>query len=122
MNRIDELADRADGFKPANAIPFKNLVPLQEIIAEAKGRGVNTKGVQGEYMSAVKTFGSEFKILLDVSDNDLRQGLDPKIAEGIIRVRQGKVNITPGFDGEFGTIKLFNKNETKAPKNIQLTL
>jgi len=122
MNRVDELADRDDGFKPANAIPFKNLIPLQEIIAEAMGRGVNTKGVQSEYMAAVQKFGSEFKILLDVSEDELRKGLEPKIAEGIIRVRQGKVSIAPGFDGEFGKIKLFSKNEEKTSKNLQLTL
>ncbi len=122
LNRVEALADRADGLKPAKAIPFKSLVPLQEIIAGAKGKGVNTKGVQSEYLAAVRKFGPEFRILLDLSEAELRQGLDPRIAEGIIRVRQGEVDIAPGFDGEFGTIELFSKNEAKAPQNIQLTL
>lgn len=119
MNRVDKLADRDDGFKPGRAIPFKNLIPLQEIIAEAFGKGVNTKGVQQAYMSAVEKFGTEFKLLLDTSEADLRRGLDPRIAEGIIRVRQGRVNIAPGYDGEFGAIRIFDENETKAPKHLQ---
>ncbi|MFC1568536.1 endonuclease Q family protein [Candidatus Margulisiibacteriota bacterium] len=121
MNRVDKLADRKDGYRPEKSIPFRNLIPLQEIIAGARGKGVNTKGVQTEYMAAVQRFGSEFKILLDVPEKELRQGLDPKTAEGIIRVRQGEVNIAPGFDGEFGTIGIFGKNEEKTPQNIQLT-
>lgn len=122
MNRVDKLADRADGFKPEKTIPFKNLIPLQEIIAEAKGKGVNTKGVQSEYLKAVQKFGSEFNLLLNVSNVDLRQGLAPRVAEGIIAVREGRVNIAAGYDGEFGTIKIFGKNEEKTPQNIQLTL
>ena len=122
MNRVDKLADRDDSFEPKDPIPFKNLIPLQEIIAEAKGKGVNTKGVQAEYQKAVQQFGSEFKILLDMPEAELRKGLAPEIAEGIIRVRQGRVNIAPGFDGEFGKIKLFGKNEEKTAKDIQLTL
>ncbi len=122
MNRVDKLADRKDGFVPDNAIPFKSLIPLVEIIAEAKGRGVNTKGVVSEYMAAVEKFGSEFNILLNVGEDELRSGLDPKIAEGIIAMRQGKVNIAPGFDGEFGKIKIFGKNEVVLPSQEQVGL
>ena len=122
MNRVDKLADRDNGFRPEKAIPFKNLIPLQEIIAEALGKGVNTKGVQNEYLAAVQKFGSEFKILLDVPENDLLSGLEPKIAQGIIAVRQGKVNIAPGFDGEFGTIKIFGKQEDVKPVQEQVGL
>jgi len=122
MNRVDRLADRKDGFHPQGRIPFRNLIPLLEIIAEAKQAGVGTKGVQNEYLKAVHRFGSEFRVLLDVPEKDLRAGLDPRIAEGVIRVRQGKVNIAPGFDGEFGTIKIFGENEEETPQNIQLAL
>ncbi|MFH1576464.1 MAG: DNA helicase UvrD, partial [Candidatus Margulisiibacteriota bacterium] len=115
MNRVDKLADRENGFQPQNAIPFRNIIPLQEIIAEALGKGVNTKGVQSEYLTAVAKFGSEFKILLDVPDDELRQGLEPKIANGIIAVRQGKVNIAPGYDGEFGKIRIFGEQEEVRP-------
>ncbi|MBU0502533.1 MAG: endonuclease Q family protein [Candidatus Margulisbacteria bacterium] len=122
MHRVDDLADRDDGFKPKQAIPYKSLIPLQEIIAEAKGRGVNTKTVQSEYMKVVEWGRSEFRVLLEISEDELRNNLDPKVAEGIIKVRQGEVNIAPGYDGEFGTIKLFESNEAKTPQNLQLTL
>ena len=122
MNRVDELADREDGFKPNNAIPYKSLIPLQEIIAEAMGKGVNTKGVQSEYLSVVGKFGSEFAVLLDISEDELRAKLDSKIAEGIILVRHGQVNIAPGFDGEFGRVKIFGQNETIKPKQEQVSL
>ena len=92
---------------------------LEESYEGTKFYSVSGKGVVSK---AVEKFGSEFKLLLDVPEKELRTGLDPKIAEGIIRVRQGKVNIAPGFDGEFGTIKLFSKNEEKTPQNLQLTL
>ena len=120
MHRVDDLADRKQGFRPENAVPFRNLVPLQEIIAEATGKGVATKSVQDIYLKAVQKFGSEFNILLDVPETDLQQGLELKIADAIMRVRQGQVNIAPGYDGEFGTIKIFGeKNEQAALFNLQ---
>ena len=122
MNRIDKLADRAVGYKTKNAIPFKSLIPLQEIIAEVKGKGVNTKGVQGEYMSTVEKFSSEFAVLLDVPEKELQNKLEAKIAEAIIRVRSGQVDIAPGFDGEFGKIKIFGQNEEIKPQQEQTTL
>lgn len=122
MNRVDKLADREDGFKPENSIPFRNLIPLAEIIAEAKGVGVGTKGVEAEYMKAVHRFGSEFKVLLDVPEKELRESLDSKLAEGIIGVRQGKVSIAPGFDGEYGKIKIFGEQEEIKPAQEQIGL
>lgn len=122
MHRVDDLADRDDGFIPEKAIPFKNLIPLQEIIAEAKQKGVSTKGVQGEYMKAVEKFGPEFKILLDIDETELRDGLAPQLAEGIMRVRQGKVNIAPGYDGEFGKISIFGKQADLKPTKEQMGL
>lgn len=109
--RVEELADRQKGFQPANAIPFRNLVPLQEIIAEALGAQNKTKKVNEYYENLIKLFGNEFNILLDVEESILRKNILPVIAEGIIRVRQGKVIIEPGFDGEYGKVKIFDKKE-----------
>jgi len=102
MHRVDDLADRFPSPGLGNRIPFKSLIPLQEIIAEVRGRGVNTKGVQSEYMEVVQKFGSEFKVLLDVPVGELPNELGAAIS----RVRQGKVNIAPGYDGEFGKISI----------------
>jgi len=122
MNRVDELSDRTEGFVPKNAVPFKSLVPLVEVIAEAKGKGVNTKGVQQEYARAIDHFGNEFNILLEAGAGDLSAGFSENIAEAIIRMRKGDISVEPGYDGVFGTIKIFNKKEQKARATKQLQL
>jgi PHP family Zn ribbon phosphoesterase len=114
-NRVEKLADRPEGFKPQNAIPFKNLIPLDEIIASAKGLGKASVSVEREYQLYLSKFGTEFEILLKASKEELLKGLPPKIAEGVLLARQGKVNIQPGYDGEYGTVSVFE--ETPAVKN-----
>ena len=61
--------------------------------------------------------GSELDILLSISENDLKVNTLPEIAEGIIRVRQGRVSLTPGYDGAFGKIHIFSKEEKKKLSN-----
>ena len=113
LNRVEELADRPEGFKPEDAIPFKSLIPLKEIIAEALGVGSETKEVEKEYKNLIEHFSSEFSVLLDVSKQDLEKVTLPEISEGIIRAREGKVYIEPGYDGVFGKIRIFSKGEKK---------
>ena len=109
LNRVAELADRPEGFVPDNAIPYKNLIPLQEVIADALHKGVGTKQGKAEYEKLVEAFESEFAILLDIKREELEQVTLPEIAEGIVRVREGKVTIEPGYDGEYGKIEIFGK-------------
>ena len=113
LNRIEKLADKEQGFKPEKAIPFKSLVPLPEIIADALGVASATKRVEEQYKNLIEKFGNEFKILLDVSQQDLETTASSEIAEGIMKVRQGKVDIEPGYDGVFGKIRIFSKHEQK---------
>jgi len=113
LNRVEKLADRPEGFKPENAIPFKSLIPLEEIIADALGQGVGTIEVEKEYKNLIEKFGNEFKVLIDVPQEELGKITLPEIAEGIIRVREGKVFIEPGFDGVYGKIRIFSKGEQK---------
>ncbi len=113
LNRVNSLADRPEGFKPENAIPFKSLVPLEEIIAESKGVLPGAKQVEKEYNNLIEKLGSEFKILLDIPKKELESATLPEITEGIMRVREGKVYIEPGFDGVFGKIRIFSKEEQK---------
>jgi len=115
VNRVEKLADRPEGFKPQNAIPFKNLIPLDEIIASAKGLGKASVIVQRDYRLYLSNFGTEFEILLKASKEELLKGLSPKVAEGVLLARQGKVNIKPGYDGEYGIISVFE--ESPAIKN-----
>jgi uncharacterized protein (TIGR00375 family) len=117
LSRVDELADRKDGFTPSDAIPYKSLVPLKEIIAESVGVGPQTKKVEGYYQELIQKFSNEFNILLDVSLEELNKFTLPKIAEGIKRVRSGKLIIEPGYDGEFGKVKIFHKNEEEEEQN-----
>ena len=120
-NRVDQLADRPEGFKPENAIPFKNLIPLDEIIADVKGMGKASKAVEQEYRGILSKFGTEFEILGKVPEENLRKGIDSRIAEAIIRTRQGKVHIAPGYDGEYGKISIFGDNEKPKKHEEQLS-
>lgn len=113
LNRVEELADRPEGFKPENAILFKSLVPLEEIIADSLGRNTGTKEVKKQYNSLTEKLGSEFNILLSVSKEELERATLPEIAEGIIKVREGNVVKEPGYDGVFGKIRIFSKEATK---------
>jgi len=113
LNRVDSLADRPEGFKPENAIPFKSLIPLAEIIADAVSQGVGTIEVDKEYKNLIEKFVNEFNILMNVSRSDLEVVTLPEIAEGIIRVREGEVQIEPGYDGVYGKIRIFQKGEQK---------
>jgi len=108
MHRIEGLSDRPSGIKPANAIPFRHLVPLEEIIAMAFGLGTGTQTVLHEYHKLVKSFGNEFTVLLEATKSELNEVTNNKVADGIVRVRQGKVNIIPGYDGEFGKLNIFD--------------
>jgi len=113
LSRIEELADQPEGFVPENHIPFKSLVPLDEIIADVLSQGVSTKAVEQEYKNLIEKFGSEFNVLLDVSRKDLATATQPEIVEAIMRVREGKVIREPGYDGVYGKIKIFSTEEKK---------
>ena len=113
LNRVEQLADRPEGFKPENAVPFKSLIPLEEVIAEAMGRASLTKAGIKEYDKLITKFDSCFNILLDVPRKDLESETLPEIAEAVIRVREGKVSIESGYDGLYGKIKIFPQQKAK---------
>ncbi len=116
MHRVEKLADRENGFRPSGAPPFYSLVPLPEIIAEAIKVGVNSKAVNNEYLHIIEKLGNEFKILMDIPLNDIERASSPIIREAIARMRSGNVHISPGFDGEYGKIKIFEEVERKVIK------
>lgn len=119
--RVSDLADREVGAKkPAGQADFKNLVPLQEIIAESFNLGKNSKKVQAEYQDMIQKGKNEFNILLNLSIDQLKKIAIPKIVEAIKRVRESQLIIKPGFDGEYGVIKIFSEEEKE--ENKQKTL
>jgi len=111
MARVEKLADRAEGAKSPRWRPYTSLVPLTELIAEARDVGPSSKQVQEIFMNMLAKLGSEFHILMDAPIDVLKKSAGDIVAEGIARMRQGKVAIAAGYDGEFGTIKIFSDKE-----------
>jgi Uncharacterized conserved protein len=94
-----------------NRPPFKKLVPLEEILAEVLKTTPQSKKVQTEFERLIGIFDSELNILLNADLKDIEKESSFELAEAIKRVREGKLNIRPGFDGEYGKIKIFSENE-----------
>ncbi len=120
LHRVELLADREEGTIPENAIPYKNLIPLDEIIAESMKVAKDSLAVKSKYLEMIKTFGSEFDILIEIPSEEIRKKIGfEKIGEGIEKMRQGKVKLIPGYDGVFGKVQLF---EEEAKPKEEMTL
>ena len=124
--RVEELADRPEGFEPDNPIGFRRLLPLSEIIATVLGvDSPSTQQVWRIYNLLVEKFGNEYCVLLDASRESLSTVVDEAVVEAIIRVREGLVKVVPGYDGVYGRLVIFDEqNAEKAllPKVQQLNL
>jgi uncharacterized protein (TIGR00375 family) len=121
MHRVEALADRPSGFKPQGAVPGLHLVPLEEILSEVFQTGVQSKRVKKEYLRLIERGGSEFQILLDLSEDELNSFMEERLVEGIRRVRRGLIDVKPGYDGVYGQVKIFGK-ETTLPQTPQAQL
>ena len=98
-------------------MPFRSLVPLDEIIAESLGVvGSQTKGVLKNYNNLIEAFGSEFAILLEAPLKKVEETALPEVAEALRRVRRGELHIEPGYDGEYGRVRIFSKDEKRSRK------
>jgi uncharacterized protein (TIGR00375 family) len=120
MNRVGQLADRPVGYQPQGRVPFKKLVPLNEIIAESLGVLPGSKKVIAEYERLIGILGTELKILLEVDLNGIKSQASPELSEAIGRMREGKVKIRPGYDGEYGKVKIFDAAEPKISREPTL--
>lgn len=114
LHRVEELADREIGFEPKNAVPFKSLIPLSEILSFLLNTAVASKKIWQEYYRLINNFDSEFSILMDAKKEDLMKFTDEKIADAIIAVREGKVRIKPGYDGVYGQLIFDEKADNDA--------
>lgn len=111
LNRVAQLADRVQT-PDANTHPrFRSLIPLKEIFSEITRVGVQSKKIARLYSSAIQAVGSEFALLLDAPIEDIEIKTNELLAEAIRRMRRGQVLVEPGFDGQFGRVKLFSEAE-----------
>ena len=121
MHRVEELADRENGYRPAGSPDFHSLIPLPEIIGESLKKGATSKTVMDTYFELLERLGNEFRILMDAPLEAIERASSPLIRGAISRVRRGNVHIAPGFDGEYGKIRIFEEVKRKEGKG-QVTL
>ena len=121
LHRVEELADREPGEGRPGGVPFKNIIPLNEIIAEAVGKTPESQGVWDLYFRFIREFGDEHAILTEVPVADLARLSPDRIATAVDRMRRGQVRILPGHDGEYGQIRIFGE-EAAADSSAQLSL
>lgn len=120
LNRIDALADRPEGHRPQNAIPYLHSIPLREIIAYITKKSENSPIVNDMLSKLVNNFGSEFNVLLNEDIHKL-DGVDKNLGEAIDRVRKERVHLIPGYDGVFGVIDIMDQIKEEK-KGLQQTL
>ena len=109
-HRVEQLADRAEGFVKKDGKKYESLVPLPEVISACMGYSTASKKVQGCFEQMIQTLGTEFDILRNVPSEDIKSCAGERIVEGIENVRTGNVKRIPGYDGEYGKIELFDEN------------
>jgi len=118
--RVEELADRPDGFKPEGAIGYMHLLPLSEIVATVLGVTYpGTQKVWSVYNPLVARFGDEYTVLMDAPMQEMSKIVDPKISEAIVRVREGRVRVIPGYDGVYGQLAIFEEGEGRPPGKVK---
>jgi uncharacterized protein (TIGR00375 family) len=133
MHRVEELAKAVAFSKELSRLdengvkwivdpskqhpPFIKLVPLNEIIAESLGSSVSSQKVKTLFDDLCSKFGSEMQVLLKVSIKDLKKTAGPRIAEGVDKVRRGDIVIAPGFDGQYGIVKIWAEEPTGKKAN-----
>jgi uncharacterized protein (TIGR00375 family) len=122
MHRVEKLADRPDGFRLQDAPIHHSLIPLSEIIAQALKVGTNTKTVESEYLKLLSSLGNEFRILMDTPLSAIEKAGSTSLSEAVSKMRSGEVYISPGFDGEYGKIKIFEEVDRKKITGGQGTL
>jgi uncharacterized protein (TIGR00375 family) len=116
LQRVEELADRPEGFVPKNSIPFKSLLPLSELLAAVYNTQFFSKKVWEESMKLTKEFGSELNVLLETSEEKLKLLTHEKIVEIILKNRKGELKVQPGYDGVYGKLLLNTSASIRQPQ------
>ena len=116
LNRVRKLAARPRGYKPENRASFQSIVPMADLLAEIFQVGPKTKKVGGHYDKLLESIGPELYILLERGIPDIEAAGVPMFAEAVQRMRAGRVKISPGFDGEYGKVEIFSREDRDALK------
>jgi uncharacterized protein (TIGR00375 family) len=116
LHRVTQLADRADGARPPRGRGFERLIPLEELLAEVFATGPHSKRVARAYEQLLARFGSEFHILRELSVEELACCTIPLLGEAIARMRAGHIRFEPGYDGLFGSLRIFDADERERLK------
>jgi uncharacterized protein (TIGR00375 family) len=111
--RVNELADRDEGFKPSGSKDFKRLIPVSEIIAKLMNKGIATKSVWDVFNKLISNFGTELNISLNASEEELKKVVNDKLVEMILKNRKGEIEVQPGYDGEYGIPIFSDKDRVK---------
>ncbi|MDE1825834.1 MAG: DNA helicase UvrD [Candidatus Micrarchaeota archaeon] len=119
-HRVEELADRPQGYKPKDAIPFVHVVPLIEVLSYVTRKGDKSMHVQGLYTKLIEKFGSEFNVTIKADIDQIKE-VDKDLAAAIEKVRSDDVNLIPGYDGVFGTVDILKRIKAK-PRGMQKSL
>jgi len=122
MHRVESLADREKGDYSPNRIPYINLIPLNEIVAQALSKTSECKSVWDLYFKFIHEFGNEHEILTKVPIQDMARLSPEQVSIAVDRMRKGRVKIIPGHDGEFGKIRLFDDDTVEEEAQGQLKL
>jgi len=110
--RIEELADRPADYTPENPIGYKRLLPLSEIIRAVLGVSYpGAKKVWSIYNPLIAKFGDEYTVLMDAPKQEMEKIVDSRIAEAIVRVREEKARVIPGYDGVYGQLVIFDEKQ-----------
>lgn len=132
MHRVNELASRivepvkktsksgvVGYFHPTDKTRkgYVTLVPLIEILSEVHQVGVSSKKVSGEYDRIVTDYGGEFEVLMKVNTQEIESGYGKRLANAISKVREGSIYIKPGYDGVFGEVMIWPKDEEQVEEN-----
>ena len=118
-HRVEELADREEGFRPKDAKEFYSLIPLSEIISNLNGFGIATQKTWKIFNDLMNEFGSELDVLLESDFEKIKKVTDEKLAKAIMDNRGGKIKIKPGYDGEYG-VPVFGDEITKEEQKIDV--
>ena len=119
LHRINELADRPDGYVPKNHIPYMHMVPIIEVISYVIKKTKYSPIVRAKYSEMLERIGTEFDILSSANIESIKGVAGDDIGDAIENVRNDRIHIMPGYDGVFGKLDLLAREDNIPNNNKQ---